>query len=58
MKGEKERGKNCTLKNATVIGDRTRYLGACSNILAATGKVFLNPVHQPVQGICGNELVE
>ncbi len=58
MKGEKERGKNCTLKNTAVVWDRARYLIVCPNILARTSEVIVDPFNQPVWEICGSKLVE
>ncbi len=58
MKGEKERGKNCTLKNTAVVCDRARYLIVCLNILATTSEVIVDPFNQPIWGICGSKLVE
>ncbi len=58
MKGEKERGQNCTLKNTAVVSDRARYLIVFPNILATTGEVIVDPFKQPVWGICGSKLVE
>ncbi len=58
MKGEKERGKNCTLKNTAVVWDRARYLIVCPNILATTSEVIVNPFNQSIWGIYGSELVE
>ncbi len=45
-KCENERWKNSALKNATVVGDRTRYLVVCPNVLSATSEVFVNPFRQ------------
>ncbi len=58
MKGEKEKGKNCTLKNAAVVLDRAKSLVACSNILATTSEVIVDPFNQPIWEICGSKLVE
>ncbi len=58
MKSEKERGKNCTLKNTAVVWDRGRYLVVCPNILATTNEVLTDPINQPIWGICGNKVVE
>ncbi len=58
MKGEKERGKNCTLKNTAVVWDRARYLIVCPNIVATTSEVIVDPLSQPVWGECGSKLVE
>ncbi len=43
MKGEKERGKNCPLKNTAVVWDRARCLIVCPNILATTSEVIVDP---------------
>ncbi len=58
MKGEKERGKNCTLKYTAVVGDRARYLIVCPNILAKTSEVIVDPLNQPIWGIGGRKLPE
>ncbi len=58
MHGEKERGKNCTLKNTAVVWDRARYLIVFPNLLATTSEVIVDPFKQPVWGICGSKLVE
>ncbi len=58
MKVEKERGKNCTLKNTAVVWDRARYLVVCPNILAATIEVFVDSFNQSIWGICGSKFVE
>ncbi len=58
MKGEKERGKNCTLKNTTVVWDRARYLIVCPNKLATTSEIIVEPLDQPIRGSCGSKLVE
>ncbi len=44
MKGEKERGKNCTLKNTAVVWDRARYLNVYPNILAIYLSIFVETV--------------
>ncbi len=51
VKSEKERGKNCTLKNTRVVWDRDRYLVVCPNILATTSQVIVDPFYQPIWGI-------
>ncbi len=56
MKGEKERGKNCTLKNTAVVWDRARYLIVCPNILATTSEVIVDPFNQPVWGFVAANL--
>ncbi len=58
MKGEKERGKNCTLNNTAVVWDRARYLIVCPNILGTTSEVIVDPFNQPVWDICGSKIVE
>ncbi len=58
MKGEKESGKNGILKNTAVVWDRARYLIVCSNILATTSEIIVDPFDQPIWGICGSKLVE
>ncbi len=58
MKGEKERGKNSTLKNTAVVWDRARYLVVYPNILATTGEVIVETLNQPTWGIWGSKLVE
>ncbi len=54
MKGEKERGKNCILKNTAVVWDRARYLIVCRNILATSNEVIVDPFNQPIWGITMN----
>ncbi len=51
MKGEKYRGKNCTLKNTTVVWDRARYLVVCLNVLATASEVNVNQFNPPIWGI-------
>ncbi len=56
MKGEKERGKNCTLKNTAVVWNRARYLIVCPNILATISEVIVDPVNQPILGFVAANL--
>ncbi len=56
MKGEKELGKVCTLKNTTVVWDSARYLVACPNVLATTIEVIVNPFDQTIWGFVAASL--
>ncbi len=56
MEGEKERGKNCTLKNTTVVWDRARYLAVCPNILVKTSEVIVDPLTSKYGGFVAANL--
>ncbi len=58
MKGEKERGKNRTLKSITGVWDRARYIAMYPDVLATTREVIVDPFNQPIWGICGSNLVK
>ncbi len=57
MEGEKERGKNCTLKNTAVFWDRARYLVVCSNILVKTSEVIVGPLTSKYGGFVAANLL-
>ncbi len=58
MKDEKEYGKNCTLKNTTVVWDHAKYFFVSPAVLATTSEVIVNTFNQPIWEIFGSRLVE
>ncbi len=56
MEGDKERGKNCTLKNTAVVWGRARYLVVCSNILVKTSELIVDPLTSKYGGVVAANL--